>query len=330
MLPNLAFGKATAEIDLSAYAMQERLDLLGNGLHVYESLLNPSEFMHQSSFTNINGLTIGSVASTPIRVELKKVNTPMLLIPLSGFGSYQIADEKVLWHAGDKAVLLPSEAFTGESSMRTSLAIFINSDRLEATARGMLGVAGQDSRIFNLGRPREIELKFGHISFDKIFRQISHFIDEFSSQNEMLNLSGVDDVIYRTIVMMLNPNLIKVETMMTGSMEYRKSLVDRACQYVQANQDRTITLSELERVSGMSERNLQYAFKQRFQCSPMQWIRLQRLATARERLLNAVAGTTITAVSLLCGFNKASTFAYYYKLRFNEFPSITLARSLLR
>ena len=46
MLPNLAFGKATAEIDLSVYAMQERLDLLGNGLHVYESLLNPSEFMH--------------------------------------------------------------------------------------------------------------------------------------------------------------------------------------------------------------------------------------------------------------------------------------------
>ena len=58
MLPSLAFGKATAEIDLSVYAMQERLDLLGNGLHVYESLLNPSEFMHQSSFTNINGLTI--------------------------------------------------------------------------------------------------------------------------------------------------------------------------------------------------------------------------------------------------------------------------------
>ncbi len=82
--------------------------------------------MHQSSFVHINGLTIGSVASTPIRVELKKVNMPMLLIPLSGFGSYQMAGEKLLWRAGDKAVFLPSEAFTGESSVRASLAIFIN------------------------------------------------------------------------------------------------------------------------------------------------------------------------------------------------------------
>ena len=40
--------------------------------------------------------------------------------------------------------------------------------------------------------------------------------------------------------------------------------------------------------------------------------------------------STLLGEVQLCGFNKASTFAYYYKLRFNELPSITLARSLLR
>lgn len=324
-LPALAFGQASAHVDISTYAMQERLKLLGNGLHTYESLAKPGEFIHQSFFTNINGLTIGTVASTPIRVDLKKVNTPMLLIPLSGSGSYRMGSENLIWRAADQAVLLPCKEFSGESSMRSTLVVFINPDRLEATARGMTGIRNQETRLIDLERPKQVSLQYGCISFDRIFRQLTGLINEIYSQQELLKLSGVDDGIYRAMVMMLNPNLFKIEVASAIPGRYSRNLIDQACQYIQANHHQAITLSELEHVSGMSERTLQLAFQKRFQCTPMQWIRMLRLDSARERLINPSPGTTVTAIAFICGFNKPSTFAHYYKQRFRELPSTTLA-----
>ena len=88
----------------------------------------------------------------------------------------------------------------------------------------MFGLDRQAPWMFDLGRPKEISLQYSRISFDKIFYQLTGLIDTLSSQHSMLNLSGVDDGIYRVIVMMLNPHLITVDTTMSGSVGYGKKL----------------------------------------------------------------------------------------------------------
>jgi transcriptional regulator GlxA family with amidase domain len=126
--------------------------------------------------------------------------------------------------------------------------------------------------------------------------------------------------------MMLKPDLFKLEASIDTTQSYSKNLLDRACQYIQEHLHELITLTDLEKVSCMSKRNLQYAFQQHFNCTPMQWLRMQRLETARSMLLKKESNLSITATALLCGFNNPSAFAHNYNLRFGELPSVTISR----
>ena len=305
--------------------MQERLKLLVNGNHIYESQVKPVEFINQSFFTSINGLTIGSTAGTPLKVALRKVNTPMLLIPLFGSGVYHMGGEDVRWRAGDQATLLPVGDFTGECSLRSTLATFIDSDRLETTTRSMLGLKNTGSTLIELDRPQEVSMWQSGVSFSSLFRRMSEQIELFSMQPSLLELSGVDDQIYRVMAMMLKPHLFKSEVDHFSGQSHNKNLLDRVCQYIQENKHQLITLSDLERVGCMSRRNLHYAFQRKFHCTPMQWVRVQRLETARSMLIKTGSSLTVTTIAFLCGFNKASNFSHDYQHRFGELPSATIA-----
>lgn len=305
--------------------MQERLNLLEIGFANYESLSKPGEFLSQSFHSCINGLTLGSTASTPVRLGLKDITTSMLLIPLVGSGNYRMGGESIDWRANEKAALMPAGDFTGESTLRCSLSIHIDPDRLEATAHHMLGIEPTGSHLIKLDRPQEIALRYGNISFDQIFRNLTGSIDLLSSQPDLLSLSGLDDGIYRTMVMMLRPDLFATKASVDTALPYKRGLLDRVCQYIQENKYQSITLTDLERVSCMSKRNLQYSFQRTFNCTPMAWVRVQRIEMSRSMLMDVGVNLSITAIGLLCGFNDISSFSRYYQLRFGESPSTTIA-----
>lgn len=304
--------------------MQERLKPLSNGwMPLHEPLVKAHEFMAQSATAHINGLTISSLANTPVRVTIKKSPVPMLFIPLFGSGTYRSKDENIIIRAEHRAALLPKGDYIGESTLRSSIVLFTDPVRLESTIRNMLGVENNGLNFIELNRPQSLLLRYGSISFDRIFRQHADAIDQLSSRPDLLHLSGVDDCIYRAMAMMLKPELFKLEANISQS--YSKNLLDRVCQYVQENKHQSITLTDLERVSCMSRRNLHYAFQRTFHCTPMQWVRVQRLETARSMLIKAGSNLTVTAIAFLCGFNRASTFSDDYRLRFGELPSETIA-----
>ena len=309
--------------------MQERLKVLSNGwTPMYEPLTNSDEFMSHSASICINGLTIGALANTAMRVTIKKANTPMLFIPLAGSGSYFSRDERIVIRAEDRAALLPSGNYIGESTLRSSIVLFVDPDRLESTLSRMLGVDDALAKLIEIDRPEEIALRQGNVSFDDIFRQLMLTIDLLSTQPDLLNLSGLDDAIYRTMAMMLRPNLFKNAPDVEADRNYSRNLLDRCCQYIMEHKHQQITLTDLERVSCMSRRNLNYAFQRHFNCTPMQWVRVQRLESARSMLTSGSHSLTVSAVAFFCGFNKPSTFSQYYKSRFGEFPSTTIERSL--
>jgi len=326
--PSLAFGARSARTDTSAYAMHDHLKTLSKGwAPVYESRGQSGEFMAQTSSTCINGLTLGSMASSPIEISIKNPNSPMLFIPLSGSGTYRSRDENISIQVGDKAAFLPKDSYVGESATRSSFVVFIDPHRLEKTTLSMLGIENNGPGLIELGRPQEVALKNGGIGFDDIFRQLAGTIDMLSSQPGLLNLSGIDEGIYRTMAMMLKPNLFKIEAEVDSTQSYSRKLLDRSCQYIQQNKHQLITLTDLEQVSCMSRRNLHYAFQHTFNCTPMQWVRVQRLESARTMLKRVGSTLSVTATAFLCGFNKSSTFSHYYNLRFGELPSAAIANN---
>jgi AraC-like DNA-binding protein len=326
--PSLAFGARNVHIDSSGEATQVRFNAMSDGASlVCEPLGKSGDFMGHAASIVINGLSIGAVATGPMRVVAKNLSKPLLVIPLAGSGSYLSRGETINYNANQSAALLPSGGYQGDSTLRSSMLIVVDQDRLETSIRSMLGLENQGSSLIELDRPQEIALKSGGIAFDDVFRQYAGAVDLLSTQPRLLDLSGIDEGIYRSIAMMLKPKLFEIEAGTESTQTYSRKLLDRVCQYIQENKHQLITLTDLEQVSCMSRRNLHYAFQHNFSCTPMQWVRVQRLDAARTLLRKVGSNLSVTATAFLCGFNKSSTFSHYYNLRFGELPSVTIANN---
>jgi transcriptional regulator GlxA family with amidase domain len=105
----------------------------------------------------------------------------------------------------------------------------------------------------------------------------------------------------------------------------RRDLVSRVTAYLRDNIGEPVTVAELSRVSGVSERTLRAAFHDVLGLSPKQFAITQRLTAAREALCAAEPGTTtVTDVAMAFGFFELGRFAGRYRRTFGEVPSRTL------
>lgn len=85
----------------------------------------------------------------------------------------------------------------------------------------------------------------------------------------------------------------------------------------------------LARDAGVSQRTLQYAFKERLGLTPVQYVRVHRLNMARQELQARSADeATVTGVASNLEFDEFGRFAVDYRKLFGESPSDTLQASL--
>ncbi|MDO1481851.1 AraC family transcriptional regulator [Rhodococcus ruber] len=84
------------------------------------------------------------------------------------------------------------------------------------------------------------------------------------------------------------------------------------------------TVSDLAEVAGVSVRQLQKLFLDRFEMSPSEYVRNLRLDGVRADLLARDPGCTVSEVAFRWGFNHLGRFAQYYERKFGEAPSRTL------
>jgi transcriptional regulator GlxA family with amidase domain len=105
----------------------------------------------------------------------------------------------------------------------------------------------------------------------------------------------------------------------------RRDLVMRAIRLLREHVSEPVTMAELSRLTGVSERTLRAAFHDVIGRSPKQFAIAQRLRAAREALCAAdPATTTVTDVATAFGFFELGRFAARYRDAFGEVPSRTL------
>jgi AraC-like DNA-binding protein len=102
--------------------------------------------------------------------------------------------------------------------------------------------------------------------------------------------------------------------------------LDALVDYIRANVHLTLTLTDLEEHSHDSARHLQTLFRQTFDCTPMQFVRRQRLAAAMEALQTAQPGDTVTRIARACGYRFLPNFTHDFQSRFGVNPSTVLRR----
>jgi AraC-like DNA-binding protein len=97
--------------------------------------------------------------------------------------------------------------------------------------------------------------------------------------------------------------------------------------YALSHTDDPVYVSDLCRVAAVSERTLEYAFKEEMGLAPITYLIRLRLHRVRQALLAATHGsTTVSAEALNWGFWHFGEFSRAYKECFGELPSDTLRR----
>jgi AraC family ethanolamine operon transcriptional activator len=105
----------------------------------------------------------------------------------------------------------------------------------------------------------------------------------------------------------------------------RARLVRRAEDYLRAHLEHPLSVLDLCRELGASERTLHYAFQQDRGLSPMAYVQALRLNAVRQELKAAAAGTaTVHVIAQRWGFFHSGEFASAYRRLFGELPSQTL------
>lgn len=324
-LPRLAFGNATAQAssDLDAFTTAQRLVM--PAVTSYEPLSGRKAFRHLSATVRIGDIRLVASASTPMGMAAGDSPETTLLIPFHGWSTSVIDGREYRWQAGNSAMLVPGTARTGESGVRSKLGITFNPQRLQAVAQAMLGPRDRGRLDLGLHKPRVIPLTPSRSPAMALLKQVLPLIDLGGGSEANLRMLGLDDTLYRILAVMLAPETL-APAFARGPTSASSAAIGHVTEYIVGHLDQPITLSDLERVSGLSARTLQVAFRRAHGCSPREWIRRRRLVVARERLLVADKGTTVVAVALASGFTRPGAFATAYTQRFGESPSDTLAR----
>lgn len=105
------------------------------------------------------------------------------------------------------------------------------------------------------------------------------------------------------------------------------SSLDELVDFIRANAHSNLTLTDLEEQSHYSARHLQKLFREKFSCTPMQFVRRQRLTAAMERLQVSSWDDSVTSIARDCGYRFTSTFSHDFQREFRVAPSIVLRAS---
>ena len=93
----------------------------------------------------------------------------------------------------------------------------------------------------------------------------------------------------------------------------------------------SIRIGELCALAGVSQRSLEYLFRDHYGVSPVRYLATRRMHAVREQLLKMRPDeSTVASLATAYGFRHPGRFAQAYRRQFGEFPSATLACTVNR
>lgn len=158
-----------------------------------------------------------------------------------------------------------------------------------------------------------------------------HYIDQLLGESAYFAAGlGLDEQLYRLLALSLIESvgaIEKVEKRWKVATDNWTTPMDELVDYIRSNVQMNLTLSDLERQSCYSARHLQKLFRQKFNCTPMQFVRRQRLSAAMEKLESADVDETVTNIARDCGYRYISNFSTDFQREYGVSASVVLRAS---
>lgn len=288
-------------------------------LRAFQPLVPRGEFYQLLGHLAIDELLLSSYVSAPVRFNVEHAPVIHLVCTFSGHRQVITPHGEVSASAGE-AMLLPT-GFRQASGGQSGAIVALSPERINRTAAVMAGPpTGRRSGVRRDGVFAPLSLNRGQA---RMLHALMGHIDACAAVDPVLPARlGLADVIHRQVAAIVNPGLLQEEPADQQRLHGRGggSSFDALIDYIRTNLDQPLALSDLEARSFYSRRALQYAFRQKLNATPRQWIREQRLAQALERL-EADGAQSIQAVALACGYRHMGLFSADFKRRFGVSPS---------
>jgi AraC-like DNA-binding protein len=114
---------------------------------------------------------------------------------------------------------------------------------------------------------------------------------------------------------------------MTAGGRRHDLIISRFEEFLEANPDRPLYLTEICAAIGVAERTLRAACEEHLGMGPVRYLSLRRMHLVRRALLRAdPAMTTVTRIATDHGFWELGRFSVAYRVLFDESPSASLRR----
>lgn len=279
---------------------------------------------HISEFTvaPVGTLLIASGRTTPVALQYRTGERVIVEMCYGGHSRFREGVSELCSVAGGMLVF-PSAGGTLCGGFHAGLSFMLERDRLRRTARAMLG----DDTLAGLDAPFLIEGS-GGAAWDQglMFALFRHLDAVFREDRYLPSHLVLDDQIYRTLIHSYARTVRRPSTFSRSARRPRWSgALDDLVDFIRLNaHHRHLSLTELEERSHFSARHLQTLFRETFDCTPMQFVRRQRLSVAMQRLQAAGPAASVTRIARDCGYRSTSSFSTDFRREFGVSPSAVL------
>ena len=213
-----------------------------------------------------------------------------------------------------------------ENDLTSGVALNLNPTALLATALTMAGPEGLPAqRMAVFQEPRRLLLR-APLAAPLIHELYSRLmeLDQLTRQSGAdLGPLRLDDALLRRVVLLLLPELRQTEPLPGAPVPTAatRAKIEALLEWIEANLEAPISLSDLEAQVYWSRRTLQYAFRGACGCTPMQWVRRRRLHRAMRRLTTPQPGDSLMAIGLSVGFSSLAAFSREFRRAYGCPPS---------
>lgn len=276
-----------------------------------------------------NSLSMFAIETSPVAMSARgqpSSGFASLLLPIHMRYAYQ-TNVGELSHSGhDYAVYVRTEQIISGQAEGAFLNLPLDENRLASTLTAMLG-GGEETAWALVSASRLLPMQLNGVDYLHVARQLWAVYQQLAGCGDMIASLGLDEAIYRMVAHLLMVTDQPRPAQERGWRHPRKRLkIKETCEWVMANLHEVITLTQLERISGLSARSLQIAFAEQLKTTPMGWVRQQRLAVAHQHLSTG-RYTTMEQLAHDCGYATKSLFYRQYKSLYGCTPGETALNS---
>lgn len=320
LLPKLAFGDEVAS-EVRDEASLGRFLWGADGSEGAECFFASHLKIARCAEVRVGGIRVLASASSAVKEVITASRSVVLLIPVNGQLDFSFQSGGATVIGGRGAAFLSGGSWTLNSGLNSCIRIVVPCEvwtGIHGSVGSLNAYEVQSDRASMIIPEIEPALVDSLIA---LLRNVA-FLSFRRDFTKSLDLQGF---LGRLVLTVRQQGLAEEQTGSTRdarstrhNMEDRLQLIVDA---VVADLSTPLSLPDMEVISGLSKRSIQYMFKERYGCSPITWQLRERLSGAYAALRSAEDGRSITQIAYDFGFSSSSTFSLYFKRQFGFAPS---------